>query len=189
MNKLKKLLINYKEWDENKIDIFFKKEINKLMITYKTWLWIQDSLDLFINHYRYWGEEYTNSTILVDSSFNIMAYFDRWTKSIFCVQCDLDFNYNIIVGNDKKIITKQDYIYIPIDYAKAVKPFKTELIWLQKNEKKNKKKIEEILKKINKQVSDYNTKYFENLENRINKQELLCDDSSDTWNETDWEIR
>ena len=127
-----------------------------------TQLWIEDSLYLYLLHYKWGGEEYSSSTVLVDPWYNIIAFFDNKTKDIFAIQAWLDFRMPFIIWNGKKIKTTDSVKYKPLDYDMIIEQRKDEL-----EEIKRKKAWEEKLKAFYKSVRDYvdnyNINYFTEL--------------------------
>ena len=124
----------------------------------KTWLGIQDSIELYMNHYQWWGDEYDQSTILIDPSMKIIAYFDRWSDVITHVQCDSAFNYPIIIENGKKRRIKEQISYVPMDYDRVIPLYIWEINKLKKEWRDD--DVKNLYNLVREKVSEYNREYF-----------------------------
>lgn len=98
------------------------------------------SLEFFLKHWKYWVN-YEDSTVLVDPSMNIIAFYDRGTSNIDVLSTDVDYYNNYICEcfNDdfgrvkiNKIPTQKRIKYYPIfikegktlDWCSLVDPYK-----------------------------------------------------------------
>lgn len=71
-----------------------------------TWLWIEQSIELYLKHYKF-GKNYEDSTILVDSDFNIIWYFNHKTNNVDIIQAEIPFKGDFIIKNWKKVKTNK----------------------------------------------------------------------------------
>jgi len=118
------------------------------------------SIEYFINHWKYW-HNYEDSTVLVDPAHNIIAFYDRNTSNIDIIQSDLPFDWWFIINNGEGIIIKWIIKYKPYNYEMALRENHNKI-----NELKQKKNIDELnllYEKINRELSEYNMNYFDNL--------------------------
>lgn len=125
-----------------------------------TWVAINGSIELFVRHYKY-GYNYEDSTILVDPSFNIIAFYDRWTSNIDVIQSELNHSGWFIVANWKGIEVDWKIKYIPYNREIARRKY-----WVELNRLKQKWLLEELRKlkeEIIEEIKEYNINYFKNL--------------------------
>lgn len=65
-------------------------------------LGLEQWIELFLNHYRYW-DNYKSNSVLVDSSLNLIWFWDNGENEVFVLQIDTDYNYKQIIANWKII--------------------------------------------------------------------------------------
>ena len=126
-----------------------------------TQIWIEDSIYLFLEHYKWGWEEYSLSSVLVDPWYNIISFFDRWTERIFSIQAWLDYNHDVIIANWKKIKVSEKIKYSPLDYDMVIAKRKETLDKLKKE--KDEEGMKAFYKKVRDEVDAYNINYFTNL--------------------------
>ena len=144
-------------------------------------LCINGSIDLFINHWKFW-KNFEDSTVLVDPSYNIIAFYDNDTDNIDVIQADLNFDGWYIITNWIPHIVEWKIKYIPYDYEMAMKIY-SEQIW-NTRKLENKDVLKTLYSEIKEEVAEYNREYFDNLnlyhkKNEIKWCQLLCYDSED----------
>lgn len=118
---------------------------------------VEDSIELFLKHYKY-GKNYEDSTILIDPSYNIIWFFDRGTSNIDSVQSELPFNWWFIIKNWEPIEINELIKYEPYDYEMAINKY-SDLINKTKKEW-TKEEVKALYEKIKQEVADYNINYF-----------------------------
>ena len=70
----------------------------------QTKVWLEESMEIFLTHWKYWWDDYKSSTLLLDPSMRIIAFFDRGTRLITVIQSDLDYYDKVIyecLSNDE----------------------------------------------------------------------------------------
>jgi hypothetical protein len=108
-------------------------------------IWLEQGLELYLNHYKYWNN-YNDSTVLVDNSYNIIAFFDRKTEEIYPIMINYTYNKNYILANWK-------IVKLPIT---RYKPLARNDVYIKyKNNIAQKSEIEKC--------KQYNINYFNNL--------------------------
>lgn len=115
--------------------------------TKEFWLWFDQSLELYLRSYKV-GNNYENSTVLIDFNWNIIAFFDNKTEEIDIYRTDAEYNWNQIIANWKVI-----------DFP--LTPFKQRTINITRKER-----YKEGTNKVDneeKEVREYNINYFDNL--------------------------
>lgn len=123
-------------------------------------VWIQDSIHLFLSHWKY-GKDYEDSSILVDPSYNIIWFFDRKTENIDVIMADLPHPGWFIIADGVWFNTDGIIKYIPYDYEMARAKWKKDSYGMKK------KDSEELWEKIYRDLKDYNINYFDNVKNDI----------------------
>jgi len=121
---------------------------------------VENSIELFLSHYKY-GKNYSDSTVLIDPAYNIIAFFDRGTANIDSIQAELPFNSLFIIENWKTIKTEGNIKYEPYDYEMAMKQNHAVINTLK--QRGNKKGLENFYIKMRKEIEEYNINYFHNL--------------------------
>lgn len=137
-------------------------------------IWIKDSIAWYVNHWKYW-HNYEDSTVLVDSSYRIVGYFDRGTPNIDVIMTSVPFNYDFIIENWVARETADIVKYVPLEY-KGLKTNTPEIqrakgkINFLKSENSDSEQIEEAQREleealinVKESVRDYNINYFKNL--------------------------
>ena len=121
---------------------------------------IKDSISLFLQHWVR-GHNYEDSTILVDPSYNIIAFFDHKTENIDVIMADIPFQWGYIISNWKPIEVKdwKNIKYKPYDYESARFKYKERL----KEIRKRKGSIKWVWEEMLKELKDYNVNYFDNI--------------------------
>ena len=61
-------------------------------------LWLEDSLYLFKQHRKTWYN-FINSTVLIDLSYNIIAFYDNKSTTIDIIKTDVPFNWWFLIIN------------------------------------------------------------------------------------------
>jgi hypothetical protein len=112
-------------------------------------LWINQAIELFLYHYKAWLD-WEASTVLVDSKYNIVAYWDNETENIDIIMYDGEHSGKFIIEN-----------WIPKETDEAIrfKPY-TYRIFSSSTEKPKKgtKEWSDAVKAI----KTYNINYFKN---------------------------
>jgi len=139
------------------------------------------SMEYFINHWKYW-KDYNDSTLLIDPSMRIVAFFDRWTRNIDVIQAWEDWNENKFyeclsndIGNVKVVEHKFKALYEPLYYKYEIEEHREEIDKLETAIKKEadpllkttyENQIEFIKKSVSEKVKEYNKNYFVTLINQ-----------------------
>ena len=84
------------------------------------WLALNSSIEYYIKHWKY-GINYEDSTILVDSSYNIIAFFDRWTENIDTIQSEIPTPGGFIIVNWEGIEVEGKIKYRPFNKEESRK--------------------------------------------------------------------
>jgi len=148
------------------------------MNTIESKLWIEQSLEWFMQHWKWW-KDYVSSTVLVDPSMSIIAYFDRSSNDIDVIKTGNEWHYPFLLeclSDDKwrvKVVKhNQNSKFEPRDYSNEIKTFqktldkiKRSIAWAKTNEEK--REFYEMKEKITSSVSEdiwkHNRDYFINL--------------------------
>ena len=116
------------------------------------------SLELYITHWKYWNN-YSDSTVLVDPSYNIIAFYDNKTENIDTIMTDIPVKEKFIIANWVGIKTKEYYKYIPLLVADELKKHTVKI----KELKSKPDELKKFYESINKQVWNRNINYFTNF--------------------------
>lgn len=127
-----------------------------------TQVWIQDSIDLFINHWKYW-HNYEDSTVLISPQKDIIAFYDRGTENIDVIQADLPHPWGFIIMDAVWYDVEWLVKYEPYDYEMARYKWKN----LVSEYKKEKKSIVWLWEDMSQELKEYNINYFNNVKNTI----------------------
>jgi len=139
-----------------------------------TKLSIGPSINYFINHFRYW-KDWKSSTILIDPSMKIIAFFDRGTSNITAVQTETYWNeqfYFECLGDYKEMETKKHIgtkKYKPMWYKFEIEKHREEISKLEQAIKtssdpllktKWRDQLSFIKDTVTEEVVEYNKTYF-----------------------------
>lgn len=129
---------------------------------------IEDSIHLYLQHWKYW-HNYEDTTVLTDPQWNIIAFFDRKTENIDVIMADLPHPWGFIIANWYWFEIKELIKYKPYDYEMARFKYNERV----KKYKIEKKSIDWLWGEMLKEFKEYNINYFENV-----KMDVVANSSS-----------